>query len=431
MSLSHCSIARVPLSIGPGKFEEGKQTTRLEKLEEDIRQEYKPRKEQANTAAAFLLASNRTRRGERCSTCGSFLAFAWPGQVEGDGAARLVKANFCHDRLCPHCARRRSLKLYGQMRQVLSVLREDCRYLFLTLTIPNVPGPELSDAITELFRGWSRLTRLARFKGSVLGYFRALEVTKNLVRESPSFGTYHPHLHAVLAVSPSYFSGPAYIKRAEWLELWRKAMRRDDITQVDVRAFRQYALTSDNIQARIDYGAAVAEATKYACKPGDLLIDLETFDTLAGALAGRRLLSWGGVLAQAHADLKQEDVEAPGADLALMDNEPRPEGVHAVTVYTWTAGKYARKACRLVDLSDTSDPLSPSAVDVSRHDRAVLDRDQFYKVVRSRTYRILCKALAGSPYDVTSGPGCVPGPAPSEPSALAPAPVQVPLEVSP
>lgn len=431
MSLTHCSITRVPLSIGPGKFREEKQENRLEKLEEDIRQEYKPRKEQAVTAASFLLATNRTKRGERCSACGSFLAFAWPGQVEGDGVARLVKANFCHDRVCPHCARRRSLKLCGQMRQVLSVLREDCRYLFLTLTIPNVSGPELSGAIDGLMAGWRRLVGYRRFEGSVLGYFRALEVTKNTDRDSPAFGTFHPHLHAVLAVKPSYFSGPAYIKRSEWLELWRKAMCRDDITQVDIRAFRRDPVSSDDVQAKIDYGAAVAEATKYACKPGDLLLDLDTFDTLAGALAGRRLVSWGGVLAQAHADLKQEDVQAPGADLALLDNEPRPEGVHAVTVYTWSAGRYARKACRLVNLSDPSDPLSPSAVDVSRHDRAVLDRDAFYKVVRSRTYRILCRALAGSPYDVTPGPGSVPGPAQSVAAAPAPAPVQVPLEVSP
>lgn len=412
------------------------QQDRLDTMDRAVEFEYTPRKKQAVQTADYLTATGRTGRGERCSHCGSLLAFAWDGAEPGDGSARLVKANFCRDRVCPHCQRRRSLKLYGQMRSVLSYLNasERCRFLFLTLTVPNCTAEELPGTITKMMAGWNRFANYARVKGAVLGYFRALEVTLNRDPTSKSFGTYHPHFHAVTAVPASYFHGPLYIRRSEWLDLWRRAMRDPSIVAVDVRAFRDLPGPGDDPDTIVSYTAAVAEATKYALKPADLLADLDSFDTFATALSGRRLIAWGGILKKAHAELGFEDVEGPDADLANDDNPhlPRPSGRKWVTVYLWNASRYCRHSSRLVDLDSPDDPLSPASRSPAG-DPGRARREWGRAWLHRRIWPRIEKSL-------NEGPGVVPGPERSSSDArtddhlvapVAPQPVQLPLQDSP
>ena len=63
-------------------------------------------------------------------------------------------------------------------------------------------------------------------------WFRSLEVTYNKDRDD-----YHPHFHALLMVPHHYFykDRGLYIPHEKWLDLWKKSMRDDRITQVDIR----------------------------------------------------------------------------------------------------------------------------------------------------------------------------------------------------
>ena len=44
-----------------------------------------------------------------------------------------------------------------------------------------------------------------KVKNVVIGYFRGLEVTHNLDKNSNDYDTYHPHFNIILMVNKSYF----------------------------------------------------------------------------------------------------------------------------------------------------------------------------------------------------------------------------------
>ena len=167
----------------------------------------------------------------RMMDCGSVLKFA----VSRVGEKRLVTANFCRDRMCPSCQRRKSLVVFHQVKNVcLSIKKENptFKYLLLTLTVPNVKADRLKDEIKHIHKSWGRLVKRVEFKKSVKGFFRATEVTYNGDRDD-----YHPHLHILLCVPSGYFK-KNYITRNRWLELWQESTKYPNITQVDIRTVK-------------------------------------------------------------------------------------------------------------------------------------------------------------------------------------------------
>ena len=92
-----------------------------------------------------------------------------------------------------------------------------------------------------------------KFKESLQGYIKATEITYN-----SKDNTYHPHIHCIFQVRPSYFSRD-YIKKDGWIELWQKAMSLDYAPSVHVETIKN---TTAN---------AVAEVAKYPTKSADLL----------------------------------------------------------------------------------------------------------------------------------------------------------------
>ncbi len=283
------------------------------------------------------------KKAIRIEQCGSILVFR---ECPSGHERRLQTANFCREKLCPMCQWRKSKMTFHQVRQICHILHErqpSIRFILLTLTVPNYNDTELSGGISAMFGGWHRLNKRREIKRSLLGFFRALEVTYNRERQD-----YHPHFHALLAVKATYFSN-YYIPRDRWLTLWQESMRDDSITQVDVRVIRPNA-------KRKGAGAissAAAEVGKYATKPSDYVhkantsigykADNPVVMTLDGALHNRRLLAFGGVLKELRAELKQADVET--ADLVHIDGEQTTTCVCAVCqsqmwdhVYRWKPG---------------------------------------------------------------------------------------------
>lgn len=266
----------------------------------------------------------------RLRSCASFLHYG----VCANGRRRLRAANFCRVRLCPICQWRRSLKLYGQMRAVMDYLaKQDCyAYLFLTLTIPNVRLDELTDALDRLTSGFHRLMKYKEVKSAVEGWYRGVEVTHNLDRSSPSFDTFHPHIHVILTVKRSYFTSRYYLSQAKFTELWAKAVGASGFTPVvDVRRIKG------------DTAKAVCEATKYAAKPKDYLVfddwdlTVETVRGLADALHRRRLVGFGGCMLEARRVLEQEDPDT--GDLVSIDpQEPDASKDVYFESYAWHAG---------------------------------------------------------------------------------------------
>lgn len=270
---------------------------------------------------SLLYSDINERKAERLANCGSWLSFV----RRGDGTLSLHKANFCRVRLCPVCSWRRSLKTYGQVRAITEALGERFAYIFLTLTIPNVSGDDLKAGLDTLTIGFNRLMKYKAVGQAVKGYYRAIEVTHNIQSD-----TFHPHIHALIAVAPSYFTSRYYLSQAEWLKLWNKACKRSDITSLDVRRLR----------GNLD--KACAEVAKYTVKSKDIIyfddwdLSEKTLSILDSALSSRRFIGYGGCFAEAHKKLHLDDVEDGDLVHTEIDNVTS-EQLDIIT-YTWHSG---------------------------------------------------------------------------------------------
>lgn len=258
------------------------------------------------------------KKSERMKDCANWLAF-WRKE---DGSMKLHDARFCRVRLCPICQWRRSLKTFAQMSQILDLASADgYQFIFLTLTIRNCNGSELSDELTHLLLSFNRLMKYKDVQRAVKGFYRGCEVTHNIVTDE-----YHPHLHVILAVRASYFKSKTYISQSLWSELWQRALQVDYSPIVDIR--------------RCKGGSkSVAEACKYAVKPEDVLnledwdMTVETLRTLDSALENRRFVGLGGIIKDIHKSLHLDDPE--DGNLVHVEAEQTDEPTHEEVVYFW------------------------------------------------------------------------------------------------
>ena len=115
------------------------------------------------------------------------------------------------------------------------------RWVFLTLTVKNPPVTELRDTLKHMNDSWQRLIQTKRFKSGVAGFLRTTEVTRGNDGDMMA----HPHFHALLLVKPSYFKGQGYIKQADWVEMWAKALRADYLPSVNVKAVKATLMKKD------------------------------------------------------------------------------------------------------------------------------------------------------------------------------------------
>lgn len=276
------------------------------------------------------------KRSDRIQQCSNYLQFGDYANTEtGEVTRRLVAAQFCRDRLCPMCAWRKSLVMFSQISQIMDWVseREKVVPIFLTLTVKNCAGDDLEQTVDLLLKSWSRMmTSRGRRKPWQVsrGWFRALEITYNAKTDE-----WHPHLHAIVLVEPDYFTDEGkYIDHDAWIAEWKWALGVDYDPSVDVRTVKG------------DRAKAVAEVAKYTVKPGELLDldDAEGTDRrvalLAQVLKGRRLTALGGIMKEAKAALKLEDVEQ--ADLVLTDAEKaemRGEVLVALIRFEWQIGQ--------------------------------------------------------------------------------------------
>ncbi len=272
-------------------------------------------------------------KASRVYSCGSMLEF----RRYKDNSLKLNQANFCKVRLCPLCAWRRSLKIFGQLSQVMDNLDlKHYDFIFLTLTSKNVYGEDLKEEITSLMYSFNKLTKRSAYKKAILGHFRGLEVTHNIKND-----TYHPHFHVVLVVPKSYFKkSDKYITQNQWVELWQSCLKVDYKPIVDIRKFK--AKNNKTIST------AVAEAVKYTVKSSDYIIkdDIGQVNekmtdkaviTLDSALANRRLIAFGGIMQDVYNYLNLDDPEQ--GDLINTDNEEIREDLdYIIEHYHWNIG---------------------------------------------------------------------------------------------
>lgn len=277
------------------------------------------------------------KRSQRMLDCGSLLRFA----VSRTGEKRLISAQFCRDRMCPACQKRRSLAMFHQVKDVCLSLQSEYKstsYLLLTLTVPNVSSDDLKDEIAVMNKAWSSLSKKVEFKKAIWGWFKALEVTYN-----EKTNTYHPHFHVLLAVPAKYFKGQNYINQSRWLELWQLATKNPMITQVDVRRIKP----NNKRKGSTAIESAAAEVGKYATKPSDYLTRVSKDEyrankkvvrDLAVNLKGKRLTAFGGRMKEHYIKLQLADVESQEVDIVHVSGENDLLDAVMVQLYRWNIG---------------------------------------------------------------------------------------------
>lgn len=227
----------------------------------------------------------------RIRECGTILVV--------DEEENILSANFCKARLCPVCAWKRSLKLYHAVKDVTDSIvqfQPETRFLFLTLTQPNVKAEKLNKEIDEIMYAYKRLRQDAKIKKMSKGMIKSLEITYNEKED-----TYHPHLHVVIATSKSYFKrgSPIYIKHETWLQKWQYYKNDTRISNINIKAIKTEETTK-----------AIAEVCKYTVKLSSVA-DQENIKALAHVMQtihNRRLFSSSGVFRE-YARILKYDLE--------------------------------------------------------------------------------------------------------------------------
>ena len=264
---------------------------------------------------------------ERIQSCGDVLRFI----RREDGSLKLYQAYFCKNKLCPMCNWRRSMKYsYQTSRIVDEAIKQSPkgRFLFLTLTVKNVPGIELNNTISQLTQSFDRLFRRAKVKKNLIGYLRSVEVTHN-----EDDKTYHPHIHVLLMVRPSYFnSKDNYITHEEWGEMWSQSLKVDYVPMVDIRTVKE---TGKGLRG------AVLETAKYPTKPIKLDVEnKQVVDDLYNGLYRKRQLGYGGLFKTIKKQLQLDDVENGNLVKTLDEKNDLSSGTKIVAYWNATKQNY-------------------------------------------------------------------------------------------
>jgi len=268
------------------------------------------------------------KRAERIHDCGNWLDFQAAPAGE---RPRLVRANFCRERLCPMCQWRRSEKVFWELSQVMDAVEAEHENLvpvFLTLTLKNCPATveRLAATLDQMFQGWHRLFMTKKIKPVVKGWFRALELTYN--RQTDEF---HPHIHAMLFVERSYFTSNAYMKTPEWVQLWRKCARVVDSehTICDIRKVRNNKGRRKGLSEVAKY---TVKDTSFATR--DKALTDHLVSVLSKSLKGRRLYAFGGILKHLAAEFDEgkEDL------IHVGDKTVRDDIAQLIKRYFWRFG---------------------------------------------------------------------------------------------
>lgn len=275
----------------------------------------------AVSAAFFSHSSARVKRwGERMASCAHEVVWEWKKRSDGHWESGVRHAELCRVKVCPSCMWRKSLKIQKEICDRLATLKRkypELRPMLLTLTVKNVRLENLRATAKDMLKGWSRLTRRVAWRG-VEGWVRGLEVTPG--KQGP--GQAHPHIHALLLVSPEWD-----IEGADWGKQWAEVMGLDYRPVVDIRPVHSIK-------------GAAKEVGKYCAKGLTADSDFSWLAEIALSLDGVRPYATGGLLKE------KADPEDVAREEKIVPEPPVVPGKQAekrlVIVYHWKKLRYLR-----------------------------------------------------------------------------------------
>lgn len=288
-------------------------------------EKYTEKKQRNQVFQKFIKRHVKEGQMDLIKGCNTFLSFVADKTLEKQ---KLYKSNLCKNRFCPVCAWRKARKDALGLSLMMQYIKqqENKKFIFLTLTTPNVISGELENEIKRYNNAFRKLIKRKKVGSVIKGYVRKLEITYNKKRDD-----YNPHFHVLIAVNKSYFTDKRYyISQKEWLELWRDVTGISEITQVQVQKIRQ------------NNNKELYEMAKYSGKDSDYLINQKVFDAFYKSLKGKQVLVYSGLFKDAKKKLKNGDLDY------LKEIDPT-EYVYQI-FYMWNKNEYL--ASEIFDLTD-------------------------------------------------------------------------------
>lgn len=113
---------------------------------------------------------------ELYKSCGTFNLYISTLDKE---KKKMVGGNHCKNRFCPICAWRKARKDAMALSVVMEAMHEehDVKYLFLTLTTPNVKANEVKSEIASMNNAFQKMFKRRKVDRVIQGYARKLEMT--------------------------------------------------------------------------------------------------------------------------------------------------------------------------------------------------------------------------------------------------------------
>lgn len=246
------------------------------------------------------------QKADRIAGCGDYLKFRKYDDEEQ--TIKLHRANFCMHSMCPMCAWRKHSKNAVIFGQALAGM--DNLYL-ITLTVPNIKKPSKS-AFMDMIK---QSTWMLKKQWKITSYIANFEIT---CKENE----YHPHIHVV--AQQSHWDSKII---AENMGYWRGKWGQ--------RTGNKFAYI--DIERVWDSRGAIAEVTKYICKPAirngvditKMIADLEP------ALKGVRQIRTAGEIKQKIANVKLET-----SSEKLKERLTFVGVSHTDIIAEWMNGKY-------------------------------------------------------------------------------------------
>lgn len=280
----------------------------------------------------FLSSTEFDKWADRMGACADFLKCRPDIDKEtGEFLLKLMQVYFCHCRHCPICSWRRSLRdmaiFLTRLPQILSEYPK-ARWVFMTLTVPNVPIESLREELGLMSKAWHRFVKRKEFM-QVKGWIRKTEVTCECKRK----GYAHPHFHCLLMVSSTWFRGDKYVKQSRWAEIWGECMKLDVIPIVDIRAVKG---TPDKAAVEI------LKSFNYSVKPETLVNNPDWMLEYFRQVHYLKFIACGGALKNI---LKNDDPETDDSLVHVDDGsvlEDEDSGVRLAFNWRKNDKKYRR-----------------------------------------------------------------------------------------
>lgn len=223
------------------------------------------------------------------------------------------KTNLCKDKFCNNCKKVKQASRMVRFIPQIENIKDDYNLSLLTLTVPNCNGTDLDDTIKKMFKSFAYLIDYLKLKKKIkgldfssygyVGALRSLEVTFKA-------DSYHPHIHAVIALSKDYKPQKNIIntysysygefKRAfsefEILiqKIWHLLMNGQRVTLKAIESLEEgYSCTLDDVEDSSYY-----EVFKYMTKAtdeNDNVLTYDNFKTLYFALHRVRQIQGYGI----------------------------------------------------------------------------------------------------------------------------------------